>query len=136
MFGGPAGVWRHTGAEAEGEATAADRLHRRCARGHERGVAIGDVHHERAKPDRRRGFGQRAAEREALQHRVVPAEHGTVEMIEHPRRHVTRRLGCEHPVAQHRPGIGRRVQLDVDLHTASLAPEQTAGSADRDVVAA
>ena len=47
-------------------------------------MAIGDVGNKRAETDRAGRRGQRAEQREALQHRPVAFDHRSVEVIEHP----------------------------------------------------
>ena len=103
-------------AQTEHEPPAADRLHRGRRRGHDARVAVGDVDHEGAEPDRGGGRRERAEQGEALEHPFAAAQQVAGEVVEHVGRLEPGRLGHEHAVAHTLPRLDGRVELDVDDH--------------------
>ena len=118
VFAAPLAVRCGAGTQPQDQPSPTDPLHARCRGGQHGGMAVGDVGHQRAQTDRGRRHGQRAEQREALEHRPVALDHLAVEVIEHPRGVVSVGLGVHDGVAERRPVVGAGAELNVDLHAA------------------
>ena len=93
------------------------------------GVAAGDVGDHGAQPDRRGRRGERAEEGERLEH-VVAAEAPPGEVVVDPRRPEAGRLRRLGGVAEDRPRVAGRVELDVDQHVRIVPQPSTSAGAD------